>query len=501
MEARRQQAAIEREQRYLEILRKRISNPVVRRRRYRQRQRRLSQNSNISNSSDLTEAFQNLYCENRNNPGVNPPNMAQAAPVNFDPLDPIFNTLDPAVQAHLNNLLAQQVAANRIVHEHRINTTNTNISIPVYNHKTMTSDTFLQKCRTYLLAQGHSPAIFHELLPMILQGEYKLWYDSICNTIHNWDDFMTAFKHRYDNDMIQRSRQRLLHTRRQGSQDPTEQFIYEMINLARQIDPLEELELSLKRARDALLPDIAALVGDCNPWTLDNLLERCSSAHELLNRQSRLKEKKPADIPPLKGLREELEKKESSNRNGNGRGNRNDSFRGRGSFRGRNYGHSNNRDSFQQRFNNQRRENEADDRVIEGRSYRGNDRNRGGRNGNRTTDMSKIKCNKCQKFGHFARDCRSAGVVLTMPRGNNKEPPVHYTQNLHPSLGNPNEDSDYAQAPHPSANEFPQDNYGYSNNPTEFQPQPQSSAHSRNTGNLNYQGRNQGSSGRGYSRT
>jgi hypothetical protein len=137
---------------------------------------------------------------------------------------------------------------------------------------------------------------------MILKGEYKLWYDSISNSIGNWDEFKVAFKRRYDNDSIQRSRQRLLHTRRQRSNDPTEQFIFEMINLARQIDPLEEVGVSLKRARDALLPDIAALVGDCNPWSIDNLLERCSSAHEILNRQSHIKEKIAADIPPLKGL-------------------------------------------------------------------------------------------------------------------------------------------------------------------------------------------------------
>jgi hypothetical protein len=424
---------------------------------------------------------------------------AQAAPVNFDPLDPIFSNLDPAVQAHLNNVLAQQVAANRIVHEHRVSTTNTHIAIPVYNHKTMTSDTFLQKCRTYLLAQGHAPAIFHELLPMILQGEYKLWYDSICSTINDWNDFRTAFKHRYDNDMIQRSRQRLLHTRRQGSNDPTEQFVYEMINLARQIDPLEELEVSLKRARDALLPDIAALVGDCNPWTLDNLLERCSSAHELLNRQSRLKEKKPADIPPLKGLREELEKKDSNNRNGSHRGNRNDSFRGRGSFRGRHYGHFNNRESFQQRYNNQPRENEGDGRNNEVRSYRGNDRNRGGRNGNRNTDMSRIKCNKCQKFGHFARDCRSAGFVMTMPRGNNNEQSLNYVQILHPPSDDSNEDLHYPQQPSSSRNEFPRNNHGHENNSNEFHPQLQASGSSQTAGYLNFQGRNRGSSGRGYS--
>jgi hypothetical protein len=48
----------------------------------------------------------------------------QPAGVNFDRNDPIFNNLDPGVQAHLNGLLTQQVAAARQVQEHRINSTN-----------------------------------------------------------------------------------------------------------------------------------------------------------------------------------------------------------------------------------------------------------------------------------------------------------------------------------------------------------------------------------------
>jgi hypothetical protein len=172
MEERRRQAAIEREERYQLILRKRLDNRWFRKRR---RQRKDSNNSVISN---LAESLDNLFLLNPNNP-YNPSNMAgQAAGVNFDRNDPIFNNLDPEVQAHLNGLLAQQVAAARQVHEHRINSTNIHIEIPVYDHKSMTSDTYLQKCRTYLLAQGHPPALFHELLPMILKGEYKLWYDT-----------------------------------------------------------------------------------------------------------------------------------------------------------------------------------------------------------------------------------------------------------------------------------------------------------------------------------
>jgi hypothetical protein len=85
MEQRRRQAAIEREERYQLILRKRLDNRWFRKRR---RQRRDSNNSVISN---LAESLDNLFLINPNNP-YNPPNMAgQAAGDNFDRNDPIFN--------------------------------------------------------------------------------------------------------------------------------------------------------------------------------------------------------------------------------------------------------------------------------------------------------------------------------------------------------------------------------------------------------------------------
>jgi hypothetical protein len=116
-----------------------------------------------------------------------------------------------------------------------------------------------------------------------------------------------------------------LRTRRQGPSDPTEQFVFEIVNLARPLDPFEEDEVSLKRARDALLPVIGMLVRDCIPWTMDNLLERCSYMHDIMNRQSRMKTKEPADIPLLKGLRENTERRDS-NRNNSSRGRGNGNF-------------------------------------------------------------------------------------------------------------------------------------------------------------------------------
>jgi hypothetical protein len=74
----------------------------------------------------------------------NPPNMAgQPAGVNFDRNDPIFNNLDPGVQAHLNGLLAQQVAAARQVQEHRINSTNIRYVTQMAHVSNRVSDHFI----------------------------------------------------------------------------------------------------------------------------------------------------------------------------------------------------------------------------------------------------------------------------------------------------------------------------------------------------------------------
>jgi hypothetical protein len=222
----------------------------------------------------------------------------------FDKADPVFAGLPDNVKNHLNAVLAARLtAANQGV---RVTNFNTCIEVPIYDSKKMTSGSFFKQCRTYLNSQGYPQANHHEYLPILMKNELQWWYDSVSSEIQTWNDFETRFSARYDNAIIRAERARLLHSRQQQQSDPSEQFIYDLYNLSKQVNPLEEEKVILLRIKEALVPDISALVGDLHPWTLDKLLENVSVAHSNLNRQARQQNGREANIPPFSGIREEI---------------------------------------------------------------------------------------------------------------------------------------------------------------------------------------------------
>jgi hypothetical protein len=131
-----------------------------------------------------------------------------------------------------------------------------------------------------------------------MKNEFRWWFDSVSSEIQTFNDLETRFTAHYDNAIIRAERARLLHSRKQQHSAPSEQFIHELYNLSKQINPLENEKVILLRIGEAVVPDISILVGDLHPWTLEKLLENVSVAHSNSNRQAQQRNGREANIPP-----------------------------------------------------------------------------------------------------------------------------------------------------------------------------------------------------------
>lgn len=376
--------AVNREERYLNILRKREQNASIQ----RARQSRVSNLEVIQEESNQIEIEHNFEMAEQND---------------------LLEGLDATVRARVDQLVAQKLAdANKII---KVTNVNTCIELPKYVSANMTSATYFKKIRSYFTAQGYESSRFHELLPMVLKGEFRLWYDSVCSSINSWEDFCEKFKIRYDSERVQIERSRLLHTKRQSVHDPSEQFIMEMINLAKQVNPQESDAISLKRVRDALLPEIGKFVGDLSVWTLDNLLDRVGSVHDMIERENRMRGNRFIQLPPLSGLKKkENDFDKSKGFNSHHFNNRENYFGSRDSF--------NNRGNFNSSSNYGFNQEEKSEWVNSNKSQAFNNNQSSNRgqfrgNSNRGGFMSSIKCRRCQKYGHYASDCRTPGIVMS----------------------------------------------------------------------------------------
>jgi hypothetical protein len=290
-----------------------------------------------------------------------------------------------------------------------------------------------------------------------MKGEYKLWYDAHASEVNSWYDFTKLFHQRFNNDTIERDRQRLWHTRKQKLVDPCEQFVYEMVALGKQIVGDNEDHKILMHIRAALHPDISISIPDDCCHYVDSMLDRITVVHDALSRQSRV-HNKPADIPPLKGLREDILKSnkdtnthtQANNRSSNGRGRstyrnsyaNNDTNtytqidRNNASFSYNNdtnhsnshsYNHDpstdhntpadsytedryNYNDNYNDNYNHRR--NASDGNTSSHKSSNNHNHNASSRN---RVDLTNKKCYNCSRFGHIARNCPdSEGFVMSM---------------------------------------------------------------------------------------
>lgn len=207
----------------------------------------------------------------------------------FDANDPQLAGLSDEQLAYMNQRLNEHVILTaRPSTSIRVTNINPRLDPPYYNPNTMTSDSFFTKCEKYFMSQGYPEAQFHNAVHVILKGNMQLWYDGVVDSIGSWADFKVKFASRFDNRATQEKRNMLLMTRTQTYNDSCEQFLLEMVTLAKQINPHEDENISVKRAYERLIPDIRKFAGNLDNLTVNTLLEILASTYDTIKAHDRL---------------------------------------------------------------------------------------------------------------------------------------------------------------------------------------------------------------------
>ncbi|CAL8129385.1 unnamed protein product [Orchesella dallaii] len=312
-------------------------------------------------------------------PNMNDRNIEGAVGLPINSTDPTLAGLSPNRVAKIQTIVTEQVLKQ--VSQLRITPINPRVDIPTYDSKRMTASTYFRKCEDYFRSQGFHDTQFHTVVSVIMQDDMKGWYDNVACSINSWQDFCSQFRERYDNVVVQEKRKKRLYNRKQQLHESVEQFVNEMVTLARQIDPTEDTCLSVERAKNALHPDLILGIGELHAKTVNNLIERAGIAIDAIRARDMMYRDKPrTKLPPLYGFRAKDEQRgqQSSSRGFSERGH----MRHNDSSRERQYPH--NEQEFRPRINSfpSRPDN----------SY-----------------LAKIKCNECHEMGHKARFCTNKG--------------------------------------------------------------------------------------------
>jgi len=319
---------------------------------------------------------------------------------------------------------AQSVSGTDLVNAMKnikISSITTNIPVPSFNPKKMTAEAFLNDCEKYFASVGHQRVAYIGLIKPLLSETEKGWYNHAGHLAPNWNQFRELFLARFETFIDRDMRTKELANKRQRLTEPTETFIYEVFELAKQCYPTQTTEENIRYAQKALHPRLSTILGTGFKTTPAELIQACQHATQILEQSDRT-ERRHDQYPPmteaekdarLKRKGESTNTKSSPSKDESAQGSKGHGkfqSRGRGKFRGNGRGSGSKDNTGRDR--SQSHDSDSNDNEKEKPSgsdpearSRSNTRGRKPRHANPSANQT--KCYKCDGFGHIAKNCAS----------------------------------------------------------------------------------------------
>jgi len=311
----------------------------------------------------------------------------------------------------------------------RVRQPNLNIKVPKYNPFKKTATAYLEEVEAFLKNQGAVEAEFLELVPTVLEDHTISWFRSKKVAAYTWAQFKTDFEARYDNTITKQLRQNHLVTRKQRDDEPVETFVWEMMDLSKQVFPGETIAESVERCRNALHPRLKVAVGELTTSTAEHLIDRCQAVIQDLRALDRV-EGRRSKLPPMHTYSNDrfkhkphFQSSTSSfvNNRPPGNWNRGQSSTNQGQSGGQ---QSTSQTNQQQPSSSGNAPNAYGQRQHFRMMTRGTYRRPASQNGNRNQHAEKT-CYQCKKPGHIAAQCPATAFYLDNAQGEEVVDPAH----------------------------------------------------------------------------
>jgi len=312
------------------------------------------------------------------------------------------NSLDSPVRGNANHSSRRRrrsIDFMEAVKSIRINTTIIT-PLPKFDIRRTTAKEFLSEVERYYVASGYQHNEYLYLVKTLLPHSVKLWWDHYKDSIKTWKEFKKAFIAKYDTTSQAIERMQLLNMRKQKSNEPTDSYIYEMMKLSKVVYAEEPVQQAMDRTRNGMFHRLRVGLGAQIFKSPEDLLEATRLVHASLLSQDNETNVK-SQLPPIssqstdKNTDKWSKKNYHDNRNGNkeenqdsnANGNRKFSF----NFRRGNSNANRGRGSWNPRFKSSNKQNQEDSRTKD--------------------HVAKIRCFKCNGFGHTANVCPSSTAI------------------------------------------------------------------------------------------